>query len=116
MKRSSKVFLAVATFWPLAYGLFVLVFVAVRVVGGPSGPRYFMLFDSQQMAALGLMIHVACGLVSLAVFIWYLLFVHKSASIPADKKAFWTVLLVLGSVVTMPVIFFIYLWREPQSK
>ena len=101
MMKSSKALLAVASHWPLAYSLAVLGFVIVQATRTSPGPRYFLLFDSPGMALVGLLFHMVCGFISLAVFVGYLVFVHSSGRVPLEKKLQWTILLLLGSVVTM---------------
>ena len=47
---------------------------------------------------------------------YYLRFLHRSSRIPSDKKGLWTLAVILGSVVTMPVFWAIHVWpNRPKS-
>jgi magnesium-transporting ATPase (P-type) len=45
----------------------------------------------------------------LAFYLWYLFYTDR---VPADKKALWTVVFLLVSIMAFPVFWYFYIWRD----
>ena len=68
-------------------------------------PRGGEIFD---VLMLGL------GLLGIATMIGYIWYAHRSAAVPADKRALWTSVLLFGNVFALPFFWFWYIRRSAQ--
>jgi EamA domain-containing membrane protein RarD len=46
----------------------------------------------------------------------YVRLLFKTERVPTDKKTLWAVVLFLGNMLAMPVFWYLYVWREPESE
>lgn len=110
MKKSSKILLGFATLWPFLYMVLFFVFVFASILfmptsGSPeSGPPmfFFVIFPLHLLTMLWIM--------GLTVF--YMVNVFRNDRVDKDKKVLWAVVLFLGSMIAMPVYWYLYIWRE----
>lgn len=63
-----------------------------------------------------LSLHLATLLLIVLLIWFYIRQVDEARLIPARKKSFWKVFLVLGNVVAFPVCWFITVWRQPHES
>ena len=109
MKKVGVVFWGLLTLLPVAY-LFV----------------FFFLFDwlstlvTSEEQRIGFGVLWGASLVMVAL-IWglvttYLVYLFKTSHVPAEKKALWAAVIFLGNIFTMPVFWFIYVWKPVSKK
>jgi hypothetical protein len=114
MSKTSKIALAAATAWPPVYMCLFMYFILhsmFSMTTGHSNPeRDFQLFDKVAVLHV-LTIFWLWGLVAI-----YIIHLFKTNAIPQEKKALWAVVLFLGNILAMPVYWYLYIWREPQSS
>ena len=94
--------LAVLTAWPLVYFFVFVGFLVVTVAGGlgdaePDGMR--ALFA----------LHIATMLIIIGLLIFYVVHAYRSPRVPEDRRVLWTILLLFGSMVAMPIYFWLYI-------
>jgi hypothetical protein len=58
----------------------------------------------------------ATFLVTAALLVIYSVHLARTGQMDADKKVFWAVVLVSGSVIAMPIYWYYYLWLEPRGE
>ena len=108
MKKPTKVFLGLLTLWPFAYLIlffFVIVSTIVFAPGtGEAGPP--------PLIALILPLHLLTMLLVMALMVFYIVNVFKNNRVDKDKKVLWAVVLFLGSMLAMPVYWYIYIWKD----
>ena len=46
----------------------------------------------------------------------YVLHVFKTDRVPQDKKALWAVVLVMGNMISMPVYWYLYIWKDASRS
>ncbi len=51
--------------------------------------------------------------VLIAIYIFYL---FKTDVVPQDKKALWAVVLFLGNMISMPIFWYLYIWKKLREK
>ena len=104
MTKTLKVLLGLATVWPAAYIVlfFVFVFSTVFFDNGLDGPPNFF--------PVILLLHLLTMLVIAALTIFYIVNVFRNPRVDKDKKALWAVVLFMGSVIAMPVYWYLYFW------
>ena len=51
--------------------------------------------------------------VLIAIYMFYL---FKTDVVPQDKKALWAVVLFLGNMISMPIFWYLYIWKKLREK
>ena len=109
MKQLIKLLLGLVTLWPFAY--LILFFVVVF--------NEFLNPGTEQLGpppviALILPLHFLTMLVIPALLVFYIVNVFKNDRVEKDKKVLWAVVLFMGSMIAMPIYWYVYIWKaEP---
>ncbi|HKO97428.1 MAG TPA: hypothetical protein VJU86_10570 [Pyrinomonadaceae bacterium] len=113
MKKSTKILLALATLWPFVYMIlfFIFVFSSVLFMPGPSGeesgpPFFFAVFFA---------LHLLTMLWMIALTVIYMVNVFRNDRVEKDKKVLWAVVLFMGSIIAMPIYWYLYIWKESPA-
>lgn len=111
MNKTKAIMLAAFTIWPIAY---MFVFMA-----SIAGSFFFMRSGSNQMPRFFDIIFALHFLTMLEIFgllIYYVLHLFKTDAIAQDKKALWAVVLIMGNAISMPVYWYLYIWKPIQQR
>jgi hypothetical protein len=118
MKKSTKVWLGIATIWPALYFfLFIAAIIGVFVLSaaadGPpeSGGSGSILFPLGFVGLLAM--HLFTILEMLAMKVFYIVRVFKTEQLDQNQRIMWTLLLVFATIFAEPVFWYLYIWREP---
>ena len=101
----SKFFLSIATFWPVAWLLFMLAWV-LRLVNS-YGPRADWL-------ATIFMGHVATVLVCCGLLVFYALHAFKNERLDKDARFLWIILMCVAGLVAQPIYYLVHV--APDDK
>lgn len=123
MKKSRKVWLGIATIWPIVYMfLFIasifslIIFSGIHdgdpPVAGPHGPGS-MLFPLGFMGLFA--VHMVTILGTLALTVFYIIRVFKTERLDQNMKIMWMLLLFFMGMVAQPVFWYLYIWRDPPE-
>ena len=98
------------TVWPLVYMFIFFAFVLTSFGGAtrindPGSP--FAMFSIAIAAHLGTMFII------MALLVFYIVHVFKNPALAGDKRTLWAVVLFMGSIISMPIYWFLYVWHEP---
>lgn len=109
MKQLTRLLLGLATLWPFAY--LILFFVVIFAT------EFFMPGSRQQpgpppLIALILPLHFFTMLVVLALLVFYIVNVFKNDRVEKEKKALWAIVLFMGSMIAMPIYWYLYIWNS----
>lgn len=108
MKKLTKIFLGLLTLWPFAYVIlffFVIFSTIVFAPGtGEAGPP--------PLIALILPLHLLTMLLVMALMVFYIVNVFKNNRVDKDKKVLWAVVLFLGTMIAMPIYWYLYIWKD----
>ncbi|MCB8939912.1 MAG: hypothetical protein H6655_15990 [Ardenticatenaceae bacterium] len=55
----------------------------------------------------------------MATLVFYLAYLHKTNHVSTKERPFWTLALIVGNIVAMPIFWYRYVWQTiepPQSK
>lgn len=112
MSKPTKIILAVLTAWPAVYmlafmGLFIYLFVTVAIVNQPSAPDHFPLVFS----VIGIL-HILTMLELIGLLIFYVVHLFKYPHFTQDRKMLWLLLLIFTGIFSMPVYWYLYIWRQ----
>ncbi len=107
MTKGQRVALGVATIFPLFYILIVLL-TPLRIVFttdpmSPQAPDWFLYFT-----ALHFFMYLYTGL----LLAFYLIHLFGNKGMNRESKALWAFLLIVGSIFTMPVYWYLHIWRS----
>ncbi len=113
MARAIRLALLLATLWPLMYIAVFLAFL-VGTFNEPSAndgsPEGWMFI---------LPLHMLTMLWVIALLAVYIVNVYRNEGVPADKKPLWATMIFFGTVVVMPIYWYLYIWNtgsEPQRS
>jgi len=109
MQKSTKIFLGAATLWPVIYMFIFMLFVVSSVFFAPS--------DGNAFPAAFLVIfalHLLTMLLGLALTVFYIVDVFRNERVEKDKKPLWAVVIFLGSMIAMPIYWYLFIWKEPS--
>lgn len=106
MSKTLKVLLGLATVWPSAYIILFFAFVFSTIMSGGGNPanppvEFILIF----------VLHLFTMLVIAALTVFYIVNVFRNQRVEKDKKALWAVVLFMGSVIAMPVYWYLYFWK-----
>lgn len=114
MIKGKALVLAVFTAWPLLYAALLVHAVIFVVLPGFVGARSSTapLLAPSTLIAL-LLPTILEFSVLIAGYIGHLL---SNDKVSQNTKAVWTVILLLGNVIAMPVYWYIYIWHGPNDE
>jgi hypothetical protein len=114
MKKSTKIWLLVATLWPIFYSLCFVIFVFALVFSvlpqgepPPPTPGWIVAIFP---------IHFLTILLCLGLSVIYIIHAVKSKKVPKQQLVLWILLLVLGGILAMIVYWVLFIWREPKAS
>lgn len=116
MSKPAKILLGLATLWPIAYLFVFLAFFISMVIGmtnapGDHGPAAFPTAFIVLFVLHGL---TMLWLIGLLVF--YIANVFRNDRVQKDMKVLWALVLFMGSMISMPIYWYLYVWREPAAE
>ena len=111
MNKGGKVLLGLATLWPFFYLILFFVFILSMVLlesggGGDGAPP---------IIALIFPLHLLTMLIIAALTVFYIVNVFRNNRVDKDKKALWAIVIFMGSVIAMPIYWYLYVWKEEPA-
>lgn len=114
LSRNRVVTLGVLTVLPalclvVLLGAFVALFVSPERLpeGGPGVLNWAFV--------VGVILPAGAAVLTVGLLIFYIVHLFGTTLVPQDAKALWAVVLFLGSVIAMPVYWYLYLWRPLRA-
>jgi hypothetical protein len=122
MKRSTKIWLGIATIWPIIYlALFFVVIFAVFIVAGldpgthvPVGNPPPSIFFPVGFIAF-FVLHMLTIMDTLGLMVFYIIRVFKTEQLDQNMKIMWMLLLFFMGMMAQPVFWYLYIWRDPPG-
>ena len=107
MNRSAAILLAIATALPIVY-----MFYFIAAFDSMSG----QMTQEEMQAKFDLLFRLHLGTMALigGLLIVYIVYLFRTEHVPKDKKALWAVVLFMGNILSMPVFWFLYVWKPLQ--
>ncbi len=116
LSKSSKIILGILTFLPLIVGVGSVIFGIVQMIS-----LFFSEDPTMPMLFLSYLVHIIpylffFFLIYLGLGIFYLVHIIQNKSLDSEKKFLWIVVLIVLNTITMPVYWFIYIWKDEPSS
>lgn len=106
MTKKSKIVLGIATLWPLLYTFIFFAFVLLAVFTASNSTGFEII----------LLLHIFTIMWMFCLVVIYILNVFKNDQIIQEIKILWALLIFFGNVVTMPVYWYLYIWRDSPDR
>ncbi|MFA4852098.1 MAG: hypothetical protein WC924_03160 [Candidatus Gracilibacteria bacterium] len=106
MSKTKKIILGIATLWPIIYMFifFSLVFSFITNVANPE-VMFGYLFGA----------HLFTMLLIVILLIIYIRDVFKNDMVLETRKTLWTILLIFGNMIAMPIYWYLHIWKKPTK-
>ena len=123
MKKSTKIWLGIATIWPIVYLFlfFVVIFsVIIFTAANPGPPDPGGTPPGSLLFPVGFMgffvIHMLTIVGSLGLTVFYIIRVFKTERLDQNMKIMWMLLLFFMGMIAQPVFWYLYIWREAPGS
>ncbi len=113
MSKQLKIVIGIATILPTIYlvvfvGFFVATFLTLFRGGtSPEGAPLFSHF------AVFFVLHLIMMLWMIGLAIFYIVNVFRNERVQENRKVLWAVVIFFGSMIAMPIYWYLYVWSEP---
>ena len=107
MSKAAATLVGIVTLLPITYAI-LFILESILLIAGTDR------LSSQSFAILAIL-HVSVILLSWVLLGFYIWHLFKTELVPNDMKALWAVVLFLGNMLTMPVYWYLYIWKPAES-
>jgi hypothetical protein len=108
-----RILLGLLSVMPLLIVLFVFSSAVASAAGG--GGVGILADDSDAGFFLFLALCVGLGLFSMALVVYYMVFIFRSDRVKAEHKALWAIVLFVGNAIGFPLFWYFYFWRDAEA-
>jgi hypothetical protein len=119
MKKSTKIWLGIATIWPVVYiFLFIAVIFSIFIIAGLNPGPHPPVDNSPAsiLFPIGFMgffvLHMLTIMGTLALTVFYIIRVFKTEQLDQNMKIMWMLLLFFMGMLAQPVFWYLYIWRD----
>lgn len=120
MKKSRKVWLGIATIWPIVYMFLFMAsivgfmfFAGLQEGGAPGVQPHPEGSPLIPVAFMGLFaVHMVTILGTLALTVFYIIRVFKTERLDQNMKIMWMLLLFFIGILAQPIFWYLYIWRD----
>jgi hypothetical protein len=73
--------------------------------------------DFLELHRQSMLVGMSASLFGLLLLAFYLMFIRSSRRVPRTEKRRWALLILFGNLLTMPVFWYLYIWKDrPLEK
>ncbi len=79
---------------------------------------YGIAWNSQEVAEVGDAVRISSALLVLAMIVFYGVYLHRldDPKVDQEKRSLWTWILLLGNVFALPVVWYVFIWRQRRAQ
>lgn len=88
----------------------IFIIMAATFAGHPPGN------DQQTIMMTILPLHFFTLFEIFALVAIYIFYLFRTDVVPQDKKALWAVVLFLGNMISMPIFWYLYIWKKIKEE
>jgi hypothetical protein len=112
MKKSKKVWLGIATIWPICWmfifvALMLTLFFTIPDQRGGEPPNGFLF-----ALPIFFILHFLTIMGSLGMTIYYIFNIFRNERLEQNYKIMWTILMFFAGMLAQPVYWYLYIWRD----
>ena len=120
MKKRPKIWLGIATFWPLAYiFLFLTAILLMFGLAAASGPGPEPRGPASILLTMGFVavfiLHIFTVLEIMALKVFYIVKVLKADHLDQNMKIMWMLLLFFTAIFVEPIYWYLHIWKEKSD-
>ena len=114
MSKSKKIILGIATLWPIVYLVMFLIFIFSQLFISflKKGP----MLGSPFLFLIIFAVHLLTIVWIFVLIVIYMKNLFKNERVKKEEKALWAVIFFLGSIIAMPIYWYLYIWKNPETK
>ncbi len=115
MKKSVKIILGFITLWPIIYVVLFITFICVLIFL----PIVNELSESSDINIFTVLIFILHGLTVFTMFgliVFYFIHAMMNQKLEGLEKVTWIIVMVMVGVVTMPIYWYVHIWKEGSKK
>jgi len=114
MTKGKAITLGIFSVWPFLYIIIFMgsIFIMMATTFANNNP-------SNELPIIIMVIFPLHFFTMFEIFVLiaiYMLYLFKTDVVPQDKKALWAVILFLGNVFSMPIFWYLYIWKKLKEK
>jgi hypothetical protein len=111
MNSRYKNFLGILTLFPLLG--YALLFSVTQILSMEAYVNY--LKNSLLLRYSDFILMAATALIGIGLMVFYISHVLKVNSVSSLMKIIWVLLIIFLNMVSMPIYFYLYIWKEPST-
>lgn len=114
LNKPAKIILGILTFLPILLAISIIGFVIFNFISmvfnqEPAMPMMYMSYLSYIIPYFFLVVFLSLGL-----FIYYLVHIIQNQYLDNEKRILWIVVLFVLGGITMPVYWYVHIWKIPS--
>jgi hypothetical protein len=109
LSRPATILVGIAAILPILYIPFFVAFAFLPAWQG-GGPESMAAFDHI------FTIHICVMLLSMTLIAFFIVYLFKTSRVPPEKKALWAVVIFMANMFSMPVFWYLYMWKQSDSR
>jgi lysylphosphatidylglycerol synthetase-like protein (DUF2156 family) len=71
--------------------------------------------DTFRLAAIIIPLHFLTMIITFVLMVIYVVYLFRTDRVAKESKALWAVVLILGNILSMPVFWYLYIWKKPPE-
>jgi TRAP-type C4-dicarboxylate transport system permease small subunit len=111
MSKPKQLLLGVLTIWPLAWTVIFLVVVGSLILTTMSSSTTMPSNQSPAWFPLMFLLQFLTIILIFVLLFIYIKNVFRNDRIPQNKKTLWAAVLFFGSIIAMPIYWYLYIWK-----
>ncbi|MHC4281870.1 MAG: hypothetical protein ACYSWZ_02690 [Planctomycetota bacterium] len=114
LSDTTRKILGVLTVWHVVYVVIFFLYFFVEILA-----FQFNLIDKFMNSIFNkyfFKFHFLSSLNFLGLWVFYIVYLFKTDRVPKDKKALWAAVILLGHMFAVPVFWYFYVRKKPESK
>ena len=111
MGKVAAALLGVATVMPIIYLAYFFYWATTSFMSGEVS----IARDSDDFHRF-FALHIGTMVLIFCLLAFYVRYLFRTDRVPKDKRALWAAVLFLGNMISMPVFWYLYVWKDAQAR
>jgi hypothetical protein len=93
-------------------GIFSFLFVIGPRLDRAVAPSGIASHEFLELHRLAMLVGLSTSMFAFLLLGFYLVFIRQSRRVPVSKKRTWAILIIFGNLLTMPIFWYLYIWKD----